>query len=238
MGGDATEEGYKPEAGFELDSRESLVDLSSTAASTELWLIQWPYHEVPDFHGKEMPLNLHNDNGCLGTFEGSSSGKAYSVVSCTSEEPEATVFLSSSSETKIAGKISRRVSLVHYPEPEELEKLEAEKKSKRLYQMSARSSLISSSHHSVTPIQSTKLGNSHSSRGHSALTHSSRHNDSSLFDVDEQSNPRKRRRDHKPNFSEDGSTLDSGRGYSRYTFSGTSEHTQQWKLKVEVKGEE
>uniref|UniRef100_A0A2P2JLG3 Uncharacterized protein MANES_08G100300 n=1 Tax=Rhizophora mucronata TaxID=61149 RepID=A0A2P2JLG3_RHIMU len=138
----------------------------------------------------------------------------------------------------VAGKISRRVSLVHYPEPEELEKLEAEKKSKRLYQMSARSSLISSSHHSVTPIQSTKLGNSHSSRGHSALTHSSRHNDSSLFDVDEQSNPRKRRRDHKPNFSEDGSTLDSGRGYSRYTFSGTSEHTQQWKLKVEVKGEE
>lgn len=38
-------EGYKPETGFEEDSREPLTDIS-LSDSTELWLIQWPINEV------------------------------------------------------------------------------------------------------------------------------------------------------------------------------------------------
>jgi hypothetical protein len=36
---------YKPEPGFEEDSREPLADIS-LSDSTELWLIQWPINEV------------------------------------------------------------------------------------------------------------------------------------------------------------------------------------------------
>ncbi|XP_065879583.1 mediator-associated protein 2 [Euphorbia lathyris] len=193
----ANEEGYKPEAGFQEDLREPLVDLSLTD-STELWLIQWPQNELPDCHGIELPLNLHGD-GCLGSFEGL-SGKAYDVVSCATREPNATVFLSTASETKIVGNISRRVSLVHYPDPKELERQEAEKKSKRFHQMSGGS---------TTPSRSSKLRNPSSSRSHAA-THSSRK--SSLSEVGERSSGQKRRKT-KPTASTDRSTLDSGRGH-------------------------
>ncbi|KAF2288388.1 hypothetical protein GH714_007265 [Hevea brasiliensis] len=212
------EEIYRPEAGFEEDSREPLVDLSLTD-STELWLIQWPHNELPDFQGKEISLSLHGD-GCLGSFEGS-SGKVYDIVSCAMEEPDAIVFQSSASETKIVGNISRRVALVHYHDPKELEKQEAEKKSKRLYQMSAGSSLINSS---GTPTQNTKLRNSYSSRGHPTSTHSSRYK-SSLSEVGEQSGAKKRKHKHERVASTDQSTLDSGRGHSGYTMSGSSEHS-------------
>ncbi|OAY43813.1 mediator-associated protein 2 [Manihot esculenta] len=230
---DLEEKSYKPEAGFEEDIREPLVDLSLTD-STELWLIQWPHNELPDFQGKEISISLHRD-GCLGSFEGS-SGKVYDVVSSFMEEPDATVFVSSESETKIVGNISRRVSLVHYHDPKELEKQEAEKKSKRLYQMSAGSSLINSSNHSGTPSQSSRLRNSHSSRGHPASTHSSRHR-SSLSEVGEQSSAKKRKHKHGLLMSTDQSTLDSGRGHSGYTFSGSSEHSDRGRLKEEIKTE-
>ncbi|XP_058102875.1 mediator-associated protein 2 isoform X2 [Magnolia sinica] len=49
-------------------------------------------------------------------------GKSYDVVSFAAQEPDATVLLPSGSESKVVGKISRRVCLVHYPEPGELEK--------------------------------------------------------------------------------------------------------------------
>lgn len=52
----------------------------------------------------------------------SSSGKSYELVSFAAQQPDATVFLPSGSETKAVGKISRRVCLVRYPEPEEFEK--------------------------------------------------------------------------------------------------------------------
>ncbi|KAJ8760562.1 hypothetical protein K2173_015229 [Erythroxylum novogranatense] len=235
-------EGYKPEAAFEEDTREQLFDLSLTN-STELWLIQWPFNEVsfgssyfvrfylvvilqsylyfqvPDFNGKEISLNLHHD-GCLGSFE-ASVGKTYDVVSSAVQEPDATVFVSSSSKTKIVGKISRRVSLVHYPDPEELEKQQTEKKSKRLFHKSGGSSLVNSSYHSVTPTQSTKLRSSNLSRG-ATLSHSSRHK-SSLSEAGDDSAALKRRRIHKHNASTDRSTLDSGRGQSIYTISGLSD---------------
>ncbi|EEF50133.1 mediator-associated protein 2 [Ricinus communis] len=207
-------DGYRAEAGFEEDSREPLVDLSFTDSTSELWLIQWPHNELPDFNGKEISLNLYTD-GCLATFEGS-SGKVYDVVSSAAQEPDATVFLSSASQTKIVGNVSRRVSLVHFPDPKELEKQEAEKKSKRMYQMSA-----GSSYHSATPTQSTKLRNSYSLRGHAASTHSSRHR-SSLSEAGEQSSAKKRRHKYERTASTDRSTLDSGRGQSGYTISGSS----------------
>ncbi|KAL2519993.1 Mediator-associated protein 2 [Forsythia ovata] len=111
--------GYKPPPEFEEDIKDPLIELNLTD-STELWLIQWPINQAPDFDGQEVSLKLHHD-GCLGSFEGS-SGKSYEVVSFKSQNPEAMVFLPSASESKIAGKISRRVSLVHYPEPSELQK--------------------------------------------------------------------------------------------------------------------
>lgn len=89
---------YKPEPGFEEDSREPLADIS-LSDSTELWLIQWPINELPDFNGKELSLSLDQD-GCLGSFE-ASPGKAFDLVSCSAQGLDATVFLSSELETKI-----------------------------------------------------------------------------------------------------------------------------------------
>ncbi|KAG6788032.1 hypothetical protein POTOM_004085 [Populus tomentosa] len=289
-------EGYKPEPGFEEDSREPLADIS-LSDSTELWLIQWPINELPDFNGKELSLSLDQD-GCLGSFE-ASPGKAFDLVSCSAQGLDATVFLSSELETKIDlyenwvlkllgfvgvesgsvslegrgrgelwgcislayfdgcennaaqsrgrimfvllsrfnwmkvfaslhimkefGKISRQVSLVHYPDPKELEKQEAEKKSKRSYQMSAGSSLMNSSLHSGTTTPSSKLRNSQLSRRHAASTHSSRHK-SSLSEAGEQSNSKQRR-----SGSTDRSTLDSGRGHSGHAYSGSSGLSHQGK---------
>lgn len=217
-------EGYKLEPGFEEDSREPLADIS-LSDSTELWLIQWPINELPDFNGKELSLSLDQD-GCLGSFE-ASPGKAFDLVSCSAQGLDATVFLSSELETKIVGKISRQVSLVHYPDPKELEKQEAEKKSKRSYQMSAGSSLMNSSLHSGTTTPSSKLRNSQLSRGHAASTHSSRHK-SSLSEAGEQSNS-KQRPMHNRSGSTDRSTLDSGRGHSGHAYSGSSGLSHQGK---------
>ncbi|KAL6627638.1 hypothetical protein ACP70R_031364 [Stipagrostis hirtigluma subsp. patula] len=112
---------YEPGQAFEEVKEEAMLDISPTD-STEFWLIQWPINklDVSDFHGKELSLKLHND-GNLGSLE-SSSGKSYDLVSFAAQQPDATVFLPSGSETKAVGKISRRVCLVRYPEPEELEK--------------------------------------------------------------------------------------------------------------------
>ncbi|CAD6232186.1 unnamed protein product [Miscanthus lutarioriparius] len=112
---------YEPGPAFEEVKEEAMLDISPTD-STEFWLIQWPKDQldVLDFHGKELSLKLNSD-GNLGSLE-SSSGKSYELVSFAAQKPDATVFLPSGSETKPVGKISRRVSLVHYPKPEELAK--------------------------------------------------------------------------------------------------------------------
>ncbi|XP_043711639.1 amino acid permease 6-like [Telopea speciosissima] len=144
------EEDYKPPVEFQVDAKDPLVDISLTD-STELWLIQWPINQPPDFDGEEVSLKLHND-GHLGSFE-SSSGKSYKLVSFAAQEPDATVFLSSPSESKAVGKISRRVSLVHYPEPTELEKPISNHPS-RLSQRSGTSTYTS--HPMATPTHSKK----------------------------------------------------------------------------------
>ncbi|KAI3992094.1 hypothetical protein MKX01_014985 [Papaver californicum] len=127
---------YKPADEFQEDVKEPLLEIP-LSDSKELWLIQWPDKQDPDFDGQEVSIRLHHD-GQLAIFE-SSSGLSYEMVSYASQEPDATVFLSCASEAKIAGKISRRVSLVRYPELSELEEKAKEKgKSERLAQQSAR----------------------------------------------------------------------------------------------------
>ncbi|KAI3855859.1 hypothetical protein MKX03_001002 [Papaver bracteatum] len=125
---------YKPANEFQEDVKDPLLEVP-LSDSTELWLIQWPGNKQdPDFDGQQVSIKLHHD-GQLATFETSSGRISYEMVSYASQEPEATVFLSSASEAKIAGKISRLVSLVRYPE---LSELEEKAKSERLAQQSAR----------------------------------------------------------------------------------------------------
>ncbi|KAL5733841.1 hypothetical protein ACOSP7_031702 [Xanthoceras sorbifolium] len=233
MDDDYIKEGYKPTEEYEEELRDPLVDISLTD-STELWLIQWPYKQNPDFDGKELSLELHG-SGRLGSFE-DSSGKTYDVLSFDSQEPDATVFLTSASEPKIVGKISRRVSLVHYPDPKELEELNPNNL-RKLYSTSSGITLSNSSHRFSTPTQSSRQKNS---RGHPAPTysHSSRHK-SSLSELGEPSSKsEKRKRVQEPNRSTDRSTLDLIGGHSGTTFSGSSEHSHKGKSKKKTKADE
>ncbi|XP_072995946.1 uncharacterized protein [Typha latifolia] len=167
---DASEDRYRPGPDFEEETKGPLLDISLTE-SKELWLIQWPFNQLQpaDFHGKELSLKLHGD-GQLGSFE-FSSGKSYEVVSFAAQEPDATVFLASGSESKVdipVGKVSRRVCLVRYPEPKELEKAGFANINLST-QRSEGSSRKSMSRHSVTPLKHRGLletdGISHDSVG-------------------------------------------------------------------------
>ncbi|XP_068661320.1 mediator-associated protein 2 isoform X2 [Aristolochia californica] len=145
------EEGYKPPPDFAEETKDPLVEVSLTD-STELWLIQWPYNQLQpdDFQGKELKLKLHH-NGKLGTFE-SASGKSYDLVSFAVQEPEATVFIPSASKSKTVGKISRRVSLIHYPEPADfLEPMSSSHGSKSIRRSGGSARTRSISHGNVTP---------------------------------------------------------------------------------------
>ncbi|XP_022139366.1 mediator-associated protein 2 [Momordica charantia] len=227
-------EEYKPAPEFEEDDRELLADIS-LSDSTELWLIQWPANQPPDFDGQEFSLQLHHD-GHLGSFQGS-SGKSYDVVSCVAQEPEASVFLPSSSDTKLVGKISRRISLVHYPEPEELEQATAMKSA---FQKSSGISLTTSSRQTTsrTPHSSSRRTSSSKPR-------------SSVSEYEEPSKPSSRKREpepseskdhlkkdsskrkhaHEPSRSTDRSTQNLGRSHSAVTFSGASGQSSEGKTK-------
>ncbi|XP_049408227.1 mediator-associated protein 2 [Solanum stenotomum] len=204
---------YKPPSEFEEVKKDSLVNLNITD-STELWLIQWPFNQHPGLDGQEVSLKLHHD-GHMGSFE-DSSGKSYEVVSCRAQDPDAVVFLSSESEPKIAGKISRRVSLIHYPEPSELKQ-----NSINLKQMMAlRSSgttLTNSSRHFATPSQSTRTRSIMRS-GSSSKSTKFKHSDGG------------------PAKSNNQSLQDSGKsGRSALTSSGSFDHSQDQKSKKKRK---
>lgn len=77
------------------------------------------------------------------------------------------------------GKISRRVSFVHYPDPTELEKL-IPSNLKLLYQRPAGTSVTNTSHQFSTPTLSTKLKGSRSSSKYAASSHGSHHGGASL----------------------------------------------------------
>lgn len=228
-----SEDGYIPPPEFKEDDKESLVDLSLTD-STELWLIQWPKNKNPDFDGQEVTLKLHHD-GTLANFKGS-SGKEYDMVSFVAQEPNATVFVSSASGSKIVGKISRRVCLVHYPEPHELEQVSSSNL-RQMYQKSSSVTLTNSSHRVGTPAQSTWLRNARSASGHATSSHSSKHK-SSLSDVAEPSKTPKRKHVPVPSRSIDQSTQNSGRGHSAITTSGSSKRSHQGKSKKRKQNED
>lgn len=230
-------EGYKPQADFEENVKEPLVDFNMTD-STELWLIQWPKNQNPDFDGKELSLKLHDD-GKLGSFEGS-SGKEYDLVSYASQESNATVFVSSASGTEIAGKISRRVSLVHYPEPSELkERQELQMaKSRKKNQISSSMALTNSSQKTATPSRSTRTATTatpthsmvqrNSRNGHAASPHSSEHK-SSLSEAGEPSQVRNKRH-ASPGRSHSG-VSSSGQGRSTTTTSSGERSSKKTKEK-------
>ncbi|CAA3003816.1 Hypothetical predicted protein [Olea europaea subsp. europaea] len=184
--------------------------------------------QSPDFDGQELSLKLHHD-GHLGSFE----GKSYEVVSFKFQDPEATVFLSSASESKIAGKISRRVSLIHYPEPSELQK----HNNSNLKEMSQRSSAATSTmsgRHFATP-RSSRQRSSQIMSGYVSSTPSK--NKSSMSGPGESPKPPKRRRVDEQSKFIGQSAQDSGRGNSAVTSTGSLEHSDKRKSKKQKKSE-
>ncbi|XP_004246513.1 mediator-associated protein 2 [Solanum lycopersicum] len=204
---------YKPPSEFEEVKKDSLVNLN-ISDSTELWLIQWPFNQHPGLDGQEVSLKLHHD-GHIGSFE-DSSGKSYEVVSCRAQDPDALVFLSSDSEPKIAGKISRRVSLVHYPEPSELKQNSINLK-QMMAQRSSGTTLTNSSRRFATPSQSTRTRSIMRSESSSKST-------------------KRKHSDGGPAKSNNQSVQDSGKsGRSALTSSGSFDHSQDQKSKKKRK---
>lgn len=200
---------YKPPSEFEEVKKDSLVNLNITD-STELWLIQWPFNQHPGLDGQEVSLKLHHD-GHMGSFE-DSSGKSYEVVSCRAQDPDAVVFLPSESEPKIAGKISRRVSLIHYPEPSELKQNSINLK-QMMAQRSSGTTLTNSSRRFATPSQSTRTRSIMRSGSSSKST-------------------KRKHSDGGPAKSNNQSLQDSGKsGRSALTSSGSFDHSQDQKSK-------
>ncbi|GAB4849987.1 hypothetical protein Ancab_029286 [Ancistrocladus abbreviatus] len=208
---------YKPPPEFQEDIRDPLVDLN-LKDSTELWLIQWPINQPPDFDGKEVTLQLDQE-GELGSFEGP-SGKDYKLVSIAAQEPEAAVFHSSLSGSKVVAKVSRRVSIVHYPEPDELEKLYSSNQ-KQVNLRSSTASLMTSSHRLTTPLHSIQRSNPKS--GSSGVT--------SAFSGRRRSSFSELGKASKRRIVDDRSTQDSERGQGAVTSSRTLEHPPKKKSK-------
>lgn len=123
----------------------------------------------------------------------------------------------------LVGKISRRVSLVHYPEPKEVEELNPDK-IRQLHVTSSGASMPN--HQFASSGQSSWRRNSQSTLEHSSYTQSSRYKSFSP-EGGEPSKHSKRRRAHEPNHSTDHSL---GR-HSEVTSLGSSERSHQEKLK-------
>lgn len=132
------------------------------------------------------------------------------------------------------GKISRRVSFVHYPDPTEIEKLNPSNL-KLLYQRPAGTSMTNTSHHFSTPTQSTKLRGSHSLSKYAASSHGSRQRGASL-EAGEASRPGKQPGEssgRKGHYSHDSAHIHSGvtsehsRGYNVAVSSGSMGNSHQ-----------
>lgn len=134
----------------------------------------------------------------------------------------------------VVGKISRLVSLIYHPEPEEIQKPNSN--NLRHFQNSRGLSLTNSSRQFST--QSSMLRSSQLTSGHPASTHISRQR-SSLSEIGEPSTTPKRRRVHGSPGSMEHFSQDSGRGHSAVTSSGVgrSHHHKSKKMK-KVKNEE
>ncbi|CAG7896204.1 hypothetical protein BRARA_B03906 [Brassica rapa] len=189
---------YKPPEEFVVNSLQPLADFDVTG-STELWLIQCPMSHVPDIEGKELKVKLGED-GVLGRFE-DSSGKEVELVSFASQEGDATVIIPCENESKIVGKISRRVSLVRFPEPEEL--LETFKT-----QQKALRAVTSSSVRNSNPAMSSRRKS-----GQSSLRHSGR--EKSFFSGFTETPKSSKRKHSEPSASKHGSGSSDRSGKSK-----------------------
>ncbi|KAK3035153.1 hypothetical protein RJ639_032826 [Escallonia herrerae] len=190
------------------------------------------------------------------------TGKSYDLVSFASQNADATVFVSSALEAKVeaviaalgpiavvriiplvlppdtctrqlVGKISRRVSLVHYPDPDELEQ-KATKDLKQMYEMSSTKSRTHSSLHFGTPSQGKRQRSSKSGSTFTTSTHINGRK-KLFFEKGESLKVPTRGHVEKPTLSTDQSAQNSGRGHSAAPSSGSLEHSQQQKLKKKKK---
>ncbi|KAF2579892.1 hypothetical protein F2Q70_00010845 [Brassica cretica] len=173
---------YKPSEEFEVSKLQSLLDFDVTGAK-ELWLIQCPISHFPKIEGKELKVKLDED-GVLGGFE-DSYGKEVDLVSFASQDADATVIIPSEKESKIVGKISRRVSLVRFPEPEELT-MKVKTKQKLVG-----AAVTSSSVRNSNPAQSSRH-----KRGQSPLRHSTSSRQKSVFPSSSTKTPMSSKRKH------------------------------------------
>lgn len=182
---------YKPSEEFLVNNLQPLVDFDVTGTQ-ELWLIQCPMSHIPEIEGKELKVNLGED-GVLGRFE-DSSGKEVELVSFASQEGDATVIIPSENESKIVGKISRRVSLVRFPEPEEL------LQTFKTQQKSVKAALSSSLKNSSLAMSSRRKS------GQSSLRHSSK--EKSLFTGFTETPKSSKRKHSEPSASKRASSSD------------------------------
>lgn len=141
---------YKPPEDFQVNNLQSLVDFDDVTGSKELWLIQCPLSHFPEIEGKELKIRLDKD-GVLGGFE-DLSGKEVELVSFASQDADATVILPSQQESKIVGKISRRISLVRFTKPKELLETMKVNTQQKLVRGAVRSSSLKNSN----PAQSSR----------------------------------------------------------------------------------
>lgn len=223
--------GYEPSPEFQQNAKDPLVELKLTDSS-ELWLIQWPLNQPPDFDGQEVTLKLHHD-GHLGSFEGS-SGKSYDIVSFASQHPDATVFSSSTSKTETVGKsdmlavgkIARRVSFVHYPEPDELQE-QNPNNLKQIYEKSA--TLTNSSNRFATPAHSSRSKHLQSGSGLTS-SHGSRRK-GSLFASEDLLKTPKRKHVDEPTKSRRQLSQGTDQSGSVVPSSGALEHSEKKKSK-------
>lgn len=139
-----------------------------------------------------------------------------------------------------AGKISRRVSLVHYPEPSELKERQERQmaKSRKKNQISSSMALTNSSQKTATPSRSTRTATTatpthsmvqrNSRNGRAASPHSSEHK-SSLSEAGEPSQVRNKRH-ASPGRSHSG-VSSSGQGRSTTTTSSGERSSKKTKEK-------
>nr|GMD32039.1 mediator-associated protein 2-like [Ipomoea batatas] len=211
----AKELGYKPPSDFVEDKRDPLVELKSTD-STELWLIQWPINHVWSL--LQTLSFIYTSHNLMLIFY----GKSYDVFNLKAQDPVGTVFLSSASEAKAVGKISRHVSFIHYPEPSEFQK----NNKMSLKEIAQRSSTMTK----TSATKSSRHKNSQSTSIYTTNAPSSQQK-SSKSKLGEPSKTPKKRSGGEPTKSMDQSLQDSGRGNSGVTTSGSAGHSQERKAK-------
>lgn len=125
------------------------------------------------------------------------------------------------------GKIARRVSFVHYPEPDELEE-QNPNNLKKMYEMSA--TLTNSSNRLATPAQSSRSKQLHSGSGLTSSSHGSRRK-GSLFPSEDLLKTPKRKHVDEPTKSKRQRTQGTDQSPSVVPSSGSLEHSEERKSK-------